>query len=196
MDRRRSIKFDITSWACIGGALTILMLPLEWFLGMLFAAAVHELGHILALTIFRVPIHGIKIGICGAQIATGPMSPGTEIICALAGPLGSIAVVLMTRWNPYAAFFAAAQCVSNIIPVYPMDGGRVIHSILEMVIPNRTESVMNWIEVCVEIAFILLGIYGAFIIKMGVLPLLAVFLWIMRDRTRKFPCKDASLRLQ
>lgn len=104
--------------------LWLLVLPLSWVFGIALAASVHELGHFAAIWCCDSRIWAVEIGAYGAKIETEPLPPGQELWCALAGPMAGMLVCLLWRWWPEAAAAALVQTVFNLIPVYPMDGGR------------------------------------------------------------------------
>ena len=52
------------------------------------------------------------------------LSDGKELICALAGPAGGLILLIFARWIPRIAICAAVQALYNLLPVYPLDGGR------------------------------------------------------------------------
>ncbi len=107
-------------------ALWLLAVPFRWVVGAMAAAAVHELGHLVLLWMHGVPVRKIEIDIGGAIIRTAPMEPIEELNCALAGPVAGVIVCLFWRWFPEAAVCAAVQTAFNLLPVYPLDGGRAL----------------------------------------------------------------------
>ena len=116
-------------WIVLG--LAVLLLPLRVLLGIFLAAAVHELGHLAAMYFLGVPILGINLHPGGARIEAGPMEPGEEIICALAGPVAGALVIFAWKWFPELAVAGLVQTVFNLIPIYPLDGGRVVRLVLD-----------------------------------------------------------------
>ena len=60
-------------------AAALLLLPWGWVGAFLVAAAVHELGHILAVRIFGGKIVEMTLGLHGAQIRTTPMGPKFQL---------------------------------------------------------------------------------------------------------------------
>ena len=111
--------------------LAVLLLPLRVLLGIVLAAAVHELGHLAVMYFLGVPVLGINLYPGGARIAAGPMEPGEEVICALAGPVAGALVIFAWKWFPELAVAGLVQTVFNLIPIYPLDGGRVVRLVLD-----------------------------------------------------------------
>lgn len=116
---------------------------------LLFFASVlvHELMHSLISIAQGVPVRDITLFIFGgvSSLTEEPRSAGSEFVMALAGPLSSIVLAaifgltwLVTRYfaPPLAAmcFYLAGINLSlgffNLIPGFPLDGGRVLRAIL------------------------------------------------------------------
>ena len=126
---------------------------LAWGMGvltsLLFFGSVlfHELGHSLVARAQRLPVTDITLFIFGgaSQIADDPRSPREELLLAGAGPAVSLALagafglghlILRSLSEPLAAatLFLAGINLSlglfNLIPGFPLDGGRVLRAIL------------------------------------------------------------------
>ncbi len=123
-----------------------------WVLGgvtsILFFASVlaHEMGHSVVALRNQVPVRGITLFIFGgvAQIGREPPTPGAEFRIAIAGPLTSLALSgvfaglwLLDQAVPYLAapsiWLARINlilAVFNMIPGFPLDGGRVLRAIV------------------------------------------------------------------
>jgi len=122
-----------------------------WWMGIagavgLFASIVfHELCHSLVAKRFGLPMRGITLFIFGgvAEMEDEPPSAKAEFLMAIAGPLSSILLGLVlyavnrgTLPAPvygvvrYLAVINLALAVFNLLPAYPLDGGRVLRSIL------------------------------------------------------------------
>ena len=82
---------------CVLWAVLLLTLPLPWALGAILAGAFHEFCHLAALILTGTAVHSIRIGFRGTTIETGPMDPRIELICAAAGPIGSLFLLLFLR---------------------------------------------------------------------------------------------------
>lgn len=129
--------------------------PAYWAMGLiaallLFASIVlHELGHALTARRLGVPIRGITLFIFGgvAEMADEPPTARAEFLVAVAGPLVSVALgvgflglaaATAALDGPAAVIAVAAVLgsvnlalvVFNMIPAFPLDGGRVLRSLL------------------------------------------------------------------
>ena len=162
------------------GALWVLLLPPLWGLGALFAAAVHELCHLMAVLLCGGQILEFSIEPLGARMRITPLSPGREALCALAGPVGSFCLLLLAERFPETAICGLIQGGYNLLPIYPLDGGRFLACLF-------STSVCRGVEVF-ALTFLSgislwICIYNR---EVGLLFLLA--LWIPAIR-RKLSCK-------
>ena len=110
-------------------ALMLLLFPLRFLVGVLLAALIHELGHLLALKISGGRVLSIRLRSFGARIEAAPMSPGRTALCALAGPAAGALTIFAWKSFPELALAGLVQTVFNLLPVYPLDGGRALRNI-------------------------------------------------------------------
>ena len=110
-------------------ALMLLLFPLRFLVGVLLAALIHELGHLLALKIAGGRVLSIRLRSFGARIEAAPMPPGRSALCALAGPAAGALTIFAYKTFPELALAGLVQTVFNLLPVYPLDGGRALRNI-------------------------------------------------------------------
>ena len=123
---RLNVKAEGSFWILL--ALLILTLPLRWVASALIAAGVHELCHLGMLQLLSVKVMGLRIRADGAVLDTGPMTEKEELLCALAGPGGSFALLLFLHIFPRIALCGLVQGLSNLIPLGDRDGARAVRS--------------------------------------------------------------------
>ncbi len=111
-------------------ALLLLVLPLKWLLAAAAAAAFHELCHGAAVYALGGQVRDLTIGPFGAVMAVEGISGYREALCALAGPLGSLFLLIGIRYFPMLGLCGLVQGCFNLLPVYPLDGGRILRVIL------------------------------------------------------------------
>src|SRR5208283_89434 len=127
-------------------------LLLYWLMGAVTAVTLfvsvllHELGHSAVALRYKIPVRSITLFLFGgvAQIGAEPPSAIAEFLIAAAGPLVSLALaVLFYAVQPlvagiepllglakYLAYINLALVLFNLIPGYPLDGGRVFRAIV------------------------------------------------------------------
>ncbi len=126
-----------------------------WWMGVagalgLFASIIlHECSHALVARQHGLPIRGITLFIFGgiAEMEGEPSSPRVEFAMASAGPLASILIaglclalslagesagwpVPVTGVLAWLAWMNGILVAFNLIPAFPLDGGRVLRSAL------------------------------------------------------------------
>ena len=111
--------------------LELFLLGFEWTVALMLAPMIHELGHILALRYYEVPIYAIRLRAFGASIETAPIQGISAAICAAAGPAAGCLLVLLYPVFPKIALCALVQTVFNLLPLPKMDGWRIIHVLRE-----------------------------------------------------------------
>lgn len=110
----------------------------------------HELSHSLVARRLGLPVHGITLFIFGgvSSLTEEPSSAGQEFKMAIVGPATSIVlgilagIVALVLWSygkedtvpgaiaAYLAFINVAVGIFNMLPGYPLDGGRVLRAAL------------------------------------------------------------------
>jgi Zn-dependent protease len=124
----------------------------HWLLGVLtsglFFGSVlaHELGHAYLALRYGIPVKAITLFIFGgvAQIGAEPRSPRQEFWIAIAGPIVSLSLALifgalflldrgiaiLAAPSLYLMRINGLLALFNLIPGFPLDGGRVLRAIV------------------------------------------------------------------
>ena len=178
--------------ACLWWALLLLCLPLRWIAACAVAAAVHEMGHASAVYLLGGSIRSVRIGMAGAVIQSNCLTYGREILCSLAGPLFSLLCCLWIRVFPWFALCGLIQGAYNLLPLYPLDGGRTLFALLQLLCKRDPTRLFLSIQMGLCILLAAAGVFACIRFRLGLsalFPLLpAVF--------GKIPCKDDKIRLQ
>ena len=193
------------------------------FIVILFVCVVlHEFGHIVAARQFGIATPTVTVLPIGgvASLERMPEKPGQEIVVALAGPLVNVVIALvlfllagasldvtdMARLGDVqpslmsrVAEANVALVIFNLIPAFPMDGGRVLRAL--MAIPlgfTRATRLAARIGQALAVVLGILGLFGS-----PLLVLIAVFVFLAagaeagmvqgRDMTRGFVAADAMI---
>ena len=177
--------------ACILMAALLLLLPLDWLIAALLAAAVHELGHLAVIYAFGSRTEFLSIGFFGAQIHTGPLDNRAEFFCAAAGPAASLCLLSLCRFFPKLALCGAVQGMFNLIPVHPMDGGRILCCFLRRLCPRRAEGIFRIVHCLVICGLLALSLIAAICRRDGFFLALVCIMALSRLLHSKIPCKSA-----
>jgi Zn-dependent protease/CBS domain-containing protein len=154
---------------------------LYWVAGILttlvvFASVLtHEFGHSLVAISEGIPIKKITLFIFGgvAQMESEPTSPSTEFKVTAAGPLTSLLIALLAGALYYyvlpagqiiseAIFFVARinmiMAIFNLIPAFPLDGGRLFRSIVWYITKNMLKATRVAVGLGSILSFMAMGI--------------------------------------
>ncbi len=186
----------VDPWCYIFGAVLLLLVPLNWLAAGVLAAIFHEICHYLAVRVTGGNVWEIRVGMGGAVMQTSALTRGQELICAVAGPMGSFCLLFLCRVFPRLAICGLIQGVFNMLPVFPMDGGRILRCMLEGFFPSRGERLSLWVEWVVRMWLLMLSLVLMVKCSWGIYPALVVFLWIARGLLRKRPCKQKGIGVQ
>jgi Zn-dependent protease/CBS domain-containing protein len=183
------IIFGLLSWSLASGYfpqhypdLPITAYWIKAIIAALFlfgSVLVHELMHALMAQYLRVPIAGITLFALGgvSEMKQEPPSPSAEFLIAIVGPLASFVLAgffwlvwrALEREGPDPSFAAIALylvglntvvAVFNLLPAFPLDGGRVLRSIIWGITKNLKKATYWATRIGRGFAYILI-IFGA-----------------------------------
>ncbi|MDD2922530.1 MAG: site-2 protease family protein, partial [Anaerolineales bacterium] len=164
-------NWAVAQYWIVGAATTILM-----FVSVLL----HELGHSVVALRYKIPVRSITLFIFGgvAQIGSEPPSAIAEFWIAIAGPITSFALAIFFRLlqsmvSGFAPLLAIAEYLAyingtlglfNLIPGFPLDGGRVFRAFIWGTTHNLRRATLIAANVGRFIAygFIMLGVWQVF----------------------------------
>ena len=118
-------------------------------LGLFGSVLIHELGHCVVGRYYRLEIVSITLWLLGgmAQFKRMPKRGGVEAVVAIAGPVTSFAVAgvcwVLLQLTPvtivplhfvlaYLVWMNVVLATFNLLPALPLDGGRVLRSLLAL----------------------------------------------------------------
>lgn len=176
------LGYQIDSWR---GASWNVLLGLLLFVCVIL----HELGHSLTARRYGIQTTRILLLPIGgmAQMTELPRQPSQEFMITIAGPLvnfvlaglaaGTLSILGLLHWD-YLLYVASSggytipdliillgalnviMGVFNLIPVFPMDGGRILRSVLAMRLSYvRATQIAVWVARPLAIAGVLGGLY-------------------------------------
>ena len=189
-------RIELRAGAYLAVAAAVLILPLWFYISLIIAAIFHEFCHYLALNVANVGVCRIAVGPFGASMETEAMGPGRELLCAMAGPLGSLMLVPIFRWMPGIALCGLIQGVFNLLPIYPMDGGRILRCLLELLRIPRKDEICNTVEWMTVLGICALGFWGKWNWNLGWGGVLIGAILLLRIIRRKIPCKESRFGVQ
>ncbi|MEM9480673.1 MAG: site-2 protease family protein [Verrucomicrobiota bacterium] len=183
------------------------------FIFAVFGCAVlHELGHSLAARFYGIPTRSITLLPIGgvAALERMPTNPKQELVIAVAGPLVNVFIAgflvligyafgllnQITGVLNFAAFATLSGLLNallvtniilvifNMIPAFPMDGGRVFRALLSMKIGHLRAT--DIAALMGKVLALGIGGWGLFLAKSPFTVVLAAFVWIAGEQERRY----------
>ena len=175
------IRSAVNGWLPLMLALLLLLLPMQWVFAAILAAAFHELCHWIAVHLCGGSVSFVRMGATGAKMEFTGLTLGKELICALAGPAGSLMLLLFAKCFPRVAVCAGLQGLYNLLPVYPLDGGRILRCGAQLLLGVKTGHFLCCLleRLCL-LGLLLLGTIAGFRLHLGFTPLLIAVCVILR----------------
>lgn len=135
-----------------------------FFLALFLCVVLHEFGHAFAAKAYGIRTPDITLYPIGgvARLERMPTSPWHELVIALAGPAVNVAIagflwIAVVRGYTFADLFDPRMdedfwsgllrinvflVLFNMIPAFPMDGGRVVRALLATRLPYATATMI------------------------------------------------------
>lgn len=172
---------------------------------LFFSVTLHELGHSFQALKYGVKVRDITLMPMGglAQMESIPEEPNKELRIALAGPLVNFAIAALliglgalldaralisfdeliaslghVSWSGLLAYLTYANLMLglfNLIPAFPMDGGRILRALLAKKM-NHAKATKIAAQIGQGLA-LLMGLWG-FMSGSWTLVIIAIFVWM------------------
>ena len=215
--------FAVSGWRD-GGGLSGLAGEVLFVLALFGCIVLHELGHAVAAARYGIRTRDITLLPIGgvARLERMPREPRQELVVALAGPavnviLAGVLATLSMTFHPEVLAGTAeglvrgplavrlmvvnvALVVFNLLPAFPMDGGRVLRALLAM---RMSYAAATQAAASVGQAAALLFAFLGLIAGNPFLLLIALFVWIgaageaemvkLKDALSGVPVEDAMM---
>lgn len=191
------ISVSVSSGAFFLLAALFMLLPLPWAAAVILSAGFHELCHIAAIYLAGGKVRRLTVTAGGAKMDFTPLPCSRELLCAAAGPCGSLLLIFLCRRFPRLAICGVFHGLYNLLPLFPLDGGRVLRCGASMLFPPKIASkIVSLTEKCMIAFLLLLCFYAVIRLGLGFLPILAAVLLWRRRKIGKFSCKASEPRVQ
>lgn len=156
--------------------------PAHTFWAFLISVALHEAAHLMLLSFLHVPIHRIRLSVCGAIIETPSLQYRQELAICAAGPcMNFILLYATTQTLPAFALVNLCLFAYNMLPLYPLDGGRMLRALLHLMLENRTaEIVEKLIAATCLTSIVAFSVYLTCVWHVGLWPVLVSALLLLR----------------
>jgi Zn-dependent protease len=182
-------------------------------IGSVFAIVVlHELGHALVARRFGISTRDITLYPIGgiARLERFPERPAQELLVAIAGPLVNVVLafaiyagLVLSGVDPVGSPFSIGNSFAvqlmwinvslalfNLLPAFPMDGGRVLRAVLSFRIERaRATAIAAWIGRGFAVLLALVGLASS-----TMLVVIAAFIWISAGHEAAIEELRTSLR--
>ena len=155
----------------------------------LLACLLHELGHVAAAAVLGGRVEGLSLTAVGAELHieyAAPLSYTGDSLVALAGPAVNLlagGLFAALGWTVASALSLAVGAF-NLLPVPPLDGGRVVYGLLaNRLDPDWAERLTTALSGC--LIGVLVGIGTVAAVHYVNVTLLVTALWLLARVLRR-----------
>lgn len=149
----------------------------------LLACLLHELGHLAAAGACGGHLARLSLTAVGAELSfcyRSPLSYGQDSIVALAGPAANLVTggIFLALGQNLPAVLSLGLGAFNLLPVQPMDGGRVLYGLLsDRLDPDWANRLMTAAAGCLVGVLVGVGVIAA--VHYANITLLLTALWLL-----------------
>ena len=155
---------------------------------VIFSLFIHEWAHVFAINFMGAKVEKVgffPLGMVAKARKLETLHSWERYVIFIAGPFANLAIALWAflishisyvgvSWLDNLAFYNAVLGIFNLMPVLPLDGGRIMHQFLSNKVGFlRTNRFMIRLGIFISYFFILLGIVQAVLFPFNISLLLA-----------------------
>lgn len=162
--------------------LIFLFAPVSWCIAVFLSVLIHELAHAFVADRRGWRVYGIRIDLFTGSASVDTSMPERDSIAVVAaGPLSNLLVAVLCvpifvllSANPLVTQFVIELCIVNvflfalnILPIYPMDGGRIVKDALFLNMKSNralAKKIAGYISLVFSVALFLFSLYTSAII--------------------------------
>lgn len=169
---------------------------------MLFAF-IHELGHLIAGVSLGLKVKNINIMPFGVSINFEDYSNRyviKKIIIAMAGPLINLIIVILgicNEWEEDIIYSNVLIGMFNLIPLYPLDGGRILKCIVQLTSNSKEAEIITYklSNTLIIILTIISSIVILLVQNIGILMILGYLWMLVIQENKRYKLKMKIYRL-
>lgn len=146
----------------------------------MFFSVIHEIGHIVTGLVFRMKPEKLEVMPFGLAISFYfNENKIKELFVTLAGPITSLVVAILCT-NQEMAYSNILILLFNLLPLYPLDGGRIIKTLLDMKLEvTHSEQLIDKISKITLIILTIISSIAVYYYKNIAIFLVCIFLWFL-----------------
>lgn len=173
---------------------------IEIYLIIMFFSFIHELGHLIIGLILKMKVEKLEVlpyGFCvsfkinmqdiNKKIVKGNILELKKIVIALAGPIVSLIIALIyLKIEPIylsktdIVYSNILIALFNLIPLYPLDGGRIINGILHIKYGSiKSQILTDKISYVMMIILTIISSISVYYFKNIAIFLICIILWMI-----------------
>ena len=147
----------------------------------------HELSHMVVALLLKIDIEEISFMPVGVNAKyLGRISPLKELIISISGPIGTLIFAFLYN-NKIYYLINICIAIFNMIPIYPLDGGRVLRVLLKFIVGDKIgQNISTYLTNILVIIFLLVGIFIAAYYKNFFFLIVSIYIYrISKNEIKK-----------
>ena len=172
--------------------LLLFFLSVPYFVAIFISILLHEIGHAYMAVRYGYKVDNIEIGLFFGQanMDIDSIREGHLINIAIAGPCVNFILMIISfiLQISFPCMFFNAMCITNfllfitnIIPIFPLDGGRILRSILILKTDDKEKSTKISAWVSFVFSSLLIFYYISIFSIIGIIFSILFLLYSMRE---------------